>query len=179
MDIKDLPKINPGGGTGVQALFDKKTNKNEGFFKGMDGAEIETDAGWDEGYEKQTDTNTGTEQADREKLTQVNGDNVDEQDDGAGKEGAETDSERALQLLSAIETACRDLQKHEFSHEDQPEEARCPTILHRLLWLFSLEVCGRDAGDITRWAAAPHPNSPNIFDRDQVSRLADLVVPGD
>ena len=165
MDIKDIPttkkrgKTNPGGGTGIQALFP-----------------IETDEGWDEGYEKQTDTDAGTEQADREKLTQVDDQCVDEPVDGEGEEGAETTSERALQLLSAIETACRDLQKHEFSYEDKPEEARCPTILHRILWRWALEICGRHAWCLDRWAEAPNPNDPTQRDGETVFRLADMGV---
>jgi hypothetical protein len=170
MKIEDIPKTKRTPANNKTVITDIDT--------------IESDEGWDNGYKQEEEEKKAAgvgraKKADTEEPAEVDDQPVHGHDDEGPTEGAETPDERAIQLLSAVETACRDLQAHWFSHEKPEEEARCPTLLHLYLWLFAMEVGGRDAWDLTRWESTPHPNSPNIGDRDQVSRLADLVVPRD
>jgi hypothetical protein len=147
-------------------------------FKGGKG-EIETDKEWFEHEHASPNSEGDTEQAERQEPEEIHNQSLHAAAYTQGTARAETLGEGELRLLSAIETACRDIQNYCFAKEKPAQEVIEASVLHLYLWLFAVEVCGRDSWDLTRWAAAPHPNSPNIGDRDQVSRLADLVVPRD
>jgi hypothetical protein len=137
---------------------------------------IESDEGWDEEY-KEADSAGSTVEADVEEPEEGDDQPVHEPDDREGEEGAETPNERALQLLSAIETACRDLQNHAFAEEAAAAYPREATLLHRFVWLCALEICRRDSWDLTRWEQTLNPDGAVIFDGDSISGLADMVVP--
>lgn len=179
MKIADIPKtkLTPAGNKTVIVDIDT----------------IETDEGWDNGYKKdepggihspddnKADPNRSSRARgpDEEEPEEVDDQQLPKPDVKGPTEGAETTDERAIQLLSAIETACRDLQAHWFAHEEPEEEARCPTLLHRVLWFGALEICRCDAWDLTRWEQAPDPNNPAKQDWNSVLRFEDLELPGD
>ena len=153
----------------------------------------ETDEGWDNGYKKdepggihspddnKADPNRSSRARgpDGEEPEEVDDQQLPKPDVKGPTEGAETTDERAIQLLSAVETACRDLQAHWFAHEEPAEAARCPTLLHRLIWLSALENCGCDAWDLAWWEQAPDSVDSKERNWSLILGPTDLDVPGD
>ena len=149
--------------------------------KSATGFEIESDEGWGGEYATETDStgDTGEDREGARQAPQEHDQPVYEPDDREREEGIETPRERALQLLSAIETACRDLQKYEFAEEKPTTDASQATVLHRFIWLCAMEICGRDTWDLTRWEQTPDPNCTKDVEGRAVLGLADLVLQRD